>query len=118
MRGRAWKAGVVNLTDLNPSALYHLASSVEWAAYQASGEITPASLEAEGFIHCSYGHQVPGTVAKHFEGATDLLALELDPAALGGVRLVDEDLYNSGQAFPHAYGALPAASVQAIVTLL
>ena len=109
---------MVNLTDLDPSALYHLASSAEWAAYQAGGEIKPAALEAEGFVHCSYGHQIPGTVAKHFEGATDLLALELEPQALGGVRLVDEDLYDSGQSFPHAYGAIPAAAVRATVTLL
>ncbi len=108
---------MVNLTDLNPSALYHLASATEWAAYQAGGEIKPAALEAEGFIHCSYGHQVPGTVAKHFEGAADLLALELDPEAMGSVGLVDEDLYHSGQSFPHAYGAIPAAAVRATITL-
>lgn len=99
------------LADLQPDALYHLATEAEWAAYRAAGRIEPASIEAEGFVHCSYGRQVAGTVAKHFAGVTGLLALRLDPALLGGVRLVDEDSYGSGQAFPHAYGPIPTAAV-------
>lgn len=103
--------------DLQPEGLYHLASTEEWAAYQGAGAIVPASIEAEGFVHCSYGRQVAGTLAKHFAGATGLLALELDPAALGDVRLVDEDSYGSGQAFPHAYGPIPAAAVQGTIVV-
>lgn len=99
------------LDDLQPAALYHLATEAEWAAYQAAGRIEPGSIEAEGFVHCSYGRQVAGTVGKHFAGVTGLLALELDPRALGDVRLVDEDSYGSGQAFPHAYGPIPVAAV-------
>ncbi len=99
------------LIDLQPDALYHLASEAEWAEHQARGTIVPASFAEEGFVHCSYGRQVAGTVTKHFAGVTGLLALELDPSALGGVRLVDEDLYSSGQAYPHAYGPIPAAAV-------
>ena len=99
------------LDDLDPDALYHLASTAEWADHQASGAIAPASLADEGFVHCSWGRQVAGTVAKHFPDATDLLALRLDPMALGEVALVEEDSYGSGQAFPHAYGPIPVAAV-------
>ena len=101
------------LDDLDPDALYHLATPEEWAAYQAAGAIEPASIEAEGFVHCSYGRQVAGTVAKHFAGVAALLALQLDAGALGDVALVEEDSYGSGQAFPHAYGPIPAAAVVA-----
>jgi uncharacterized protein (DUF952 family) len=101
----------VAIEDLQPDGLYHLASADEWADYEARGTIDPASLGTEGFVHCSYGRQVRGTVAKHFAGASGLLALELDRTALGGVRLVDEDSYGSGQAFPHAYGPIPTAAV-------
>ncbi|QXC61699.1 DUF952 domain-containing protein [Aquihabitans sp. G128] len=103
------------LDELRPDALYHLASSAEWAEHQAAGEIAPPSLGLEGFVHCSYGRQVAGTVEKHFAGATDLLVLELDPSALGDVALVEEDSYGSGQAFPHAYGPIPVAAVVASV---
>ena len=97
--------------DLDPDALYHLADRHEWADYQQDGAIVPASLDSEGFVHCSWGHQVPGTVARHFPAAIDLLALRIDADALGDVRLVEEDLYGLGQAYPHAYGPIPAAAV-------
>jgi uncharacterized protein (DUF952 family) len=99
------------LADLDPQALYHLATAEEWSRYRVDGAIAPASLGEEGFVHCSWGHQVAGTVARHFAGASDLLALQLDPAALGATELVEEDSYGSGQAFPHAYGPIPAAAV-------
>ena len=104
------------MTDgLRPDALYHLATGADWARYQADGVIVPPSLETEGFVHCSWGRQVPGTVEKHFAEETHLLALEVDPGALGDVALVEEDSYGSGQAFPHAYGPIPVAAVTSVV---
>jgi uncharacterized protein (DUF952 family) len=97
--------------ELLPDALYHLATIEEWDRYQAAGTIEPPSLAGEGFVHCSYGHQVAGTVGRHFAGVTDLLALEVDPVALGHATLVEEDSYGSGQAFPHVYGPIPVAAV-------
>lgn len=99
------------LDDLQTDALYHLATEAEWADYQGSGAIAPASLDDEGFVHCSYGRQVAGTVGKHFAGVTGLLALQLDPTLVGSGGVVEEDSYGSGQAFPHVYGAIPAAAV-------
>ena len=105
------------VNDLDPDGLYHLATAAEWAAYQAAGEIRPPSLDAEGFVHCSWGQQVPGTVAEHFAGVTDLLALRLDTDSLGDVALVEEDSYASGQTFPHAYGPICAQRVVEAVVL-
>ena len=104
--------------ELHPRALFHLATPGEWAAAQAVGEIRPASLDTEGFVHCSWGHQVAGTVAKHFDGVTDLLALRLDADRLGDVDLVEEDTHGSGQAFPHVYGAVPVDAVTQVVSVL
>lgn len=103
--------------DLGAEALYHLATADEWADARRRGTIEPASLTEEGFVHCSWGHQVAGTVAKHFAGVAGLLALELDPDRFGGVELVEEDSYGSGQAYPHAYGPIPAHAVIATTTL-
>lgn len=96
---------------LEADGLYHLATREEWASYQSVGLIDPPSLTTEGFVHCSWGHQVAGTVARHFVGVTSLLALRLDPESLGPVTLVVEDSYRSGQGFPHAYGAIDAGAV-------
>lgn len=97
--------------DLDPDALYHLATADEWADYRQDGTIQPASLDTEGFVHCSWGRQVAGTVEKHFPGVTGLLALHVDEDGLGDVVLIEEDSYGSGQAFPHAYGPIPVAAV-------
>ena len=105
------------LDDLDLHGLYHLATEAEWGDHQAEGAIVPPSLETEGFVHCSWGHQVPGTVGRHFAHVSGLLALRLDPAALGDVRLVEEDSYGSGQAFPHAYGPVPLAAVRDVVAV-
>lgn len=107
----------VGADDLDRHALHHLATPDEWARYQRSGEIVPASFAREGFVHCSWGHQVEGTVAKHFAEGGALLALEIDPSHLGEVALVDEDLYGSGQAFPHVYGPIPTEAVVGVVDL-
>lgn len=117
MAAEAAGGGVTPADQLAPDALFHLATVEEWAGYQAAGRIEAPSLATEGFVHCSWGRQVAGTVAKHFPGTAGLLALELDPGALGEVPLVEEDSYGSGQAFPHAYGPIPVAAVVATVAL-
>lgn len=102
---------------LDEQAMYHLATSAQWSDYRAGGAIVPSTLDVEGFVHCSWGRQVAGTVAKHFPGATDLLALEIDAQRLDGVVVVEEDLYRSGQPFPHVYGPIPADAVRSVTRL-
>ena len=102
---------------LDPDSLYHLATSHEWVDYQAAEVMAPPSLAAEGFVHCSWGRQVRSTVARHFSGVTDVLALEIDPTALGDLPLVEEDSYASGQSFPHVYGQIPVSAVIRVVSI-
>ena len=97
-------------------ALYHLAASSQWRSYQASGRIAPPSLVEEGFIHCSWGHQVPATFGRHFDGATDVLALQLELRGLE-VAMVEEDLYGAGEEFPHLYGSVPVSAVTCVVEM-
>ena len=107
----------MNGPNILPDTLYHLATEAEWNAYRQTGSIAPLSLNAEGFVHCSWGHQVAGTVAKHFAGIEGLLALALEPDLLGNVALVEEDSYGSGQAFPHVYGPIPVSAVVNVVLI-
>ena len=97
--------------DLDPEGLYHLATAAEWERYRETGLIDPPSLETEGFVHCSWGHQVAGTVAKHFDGTSKLLALRIAPSLLGDSEVLEEDSYGSGQSFPHCYGPIPVEAV-------
>lgn len=99
-----------------PDGLYHLCSAAEWERYRADGVIVAGSLEAEGFVHCSWGRQVAGTLERHFAGAVGLVALQLDVETLDPP-LVEEDTAGTGQKFPHVYGPIPAGAVLAAVNL-
>jgi uncharacterized protein (DUF952 family) len=103
--------------QLRGDGLYHLVTGPEWVGHRIRGTVEPASLDDEGFVHCSWGRQVAATVARHFDGVTDLLVLELDPAALEGAELVEEDTAGAGQDFPHVYGPVPLAAVRSVARL-
>jgi uncharacterized protein (DUF952 family) len=90
--------------------IYHITTVAAWQNAQQHGSYTHPSLEAEGFIHCSYYGQVAETAQVHFKGQTELLLLCIDPACLK-VELKSE-VSRSGAAFPHLYGPLNLDAVQ------
>ncbi len=92
--------------------LLHIATPAEWAAARASGVVAPASLAAEGFVHCSTRDQLAGTLARHFAGGGDLVVLVLDPGALGAELRWEES--RPGERYPHVYGPIPTAAVTAV----
>jgi len=69
----------------------------------------PANPGGEGFVHCSFARQVPGTLHLHFPRAPEVTLLRLDPAALG-TRLKLE-ASRGGELFPHVYGEIESADV-------
>ena len=71
----------------------------------------PASLAAEGFVHCSSVEQVAGTARLLFAGTEDLLLMVIDPRRLGDAAVRWEDTYGIGREFPHVYGAIPRAAI-------
>ncbi|NET10682.1 MAG: DUF952 domain-containing protein [Symploca sp. SIO2B6] len=90
--------------------LFHITTRHELDQAKSSGYYLPKGFTTEGFIHCSYGHQVLATANRIFQGCSDLVLLEIDPSALADP-VVDENLEGGTQLFPHLYGALPLASV-------
>ena len=85
--------------------ILHITRIQEWLAGRESGEYRPASLERDGFIHCSTPAQVVPVANNLFHGQRDLVLLCIER---GRVRapVRDEDCYESGQLFPHIYGPL------------
>ena len=88
--------------------VFHLVGARDWE--QAGEPYAPASLETEGFIHCSTAAQVPRTAGALFAGRADLLLVEIDPGRLG-VPVRWEDCYETGEEFPHLYGPLTPDAV-------
>src|SRR5207248_11165620 len=91
--------------------LYHLALAQDWerdtgAAYDMS--TIGRSLADEGFVHCSFAHQVQPTADRFYRGRGDVLLLVIDPGALTSPVKVEE-------AFPHIYGPINRDAVVRVV---
>ncbi len=93
--------------------LVHLCGADEWETARRSGQHSPASLDAVGFVHLSSPEQVHLPANRLYAGRTDLVLLRIDAARLASpVRWepgvpADPD----GMVFPHLYGPLPVAAV-------
>lgn len=97
------------------AGILHIATPDEWAAAQQAGEIAPASLQSEGFVHCSTRAQLAGTLARHFTGAGPLVGLVLDSGAIAAELRWDES--RPGARFPHVYAPIPVTAVVAVERL-
>jgi uncharacterized protein (DUF952 family) len=100
----------VRLERATMSAIYHITSAWEAATARRSGTYVPAAFDADGFIHCSYEHQVHDVANRRFAGRSDLVLLEIDRARLT-CDVVDENLEGGTDLFPHVYGPLPMSAV-------
>jgi len=92
------------------SRLFHITSKREVSEAARTGEYEPVAFVREGFIHCSYAHQVLATANRIFRGRDDLVVLEIDPAALD-CRVLDENLEGGSELYPHIYGRLKMSAV-------
>lgn len=96
----------------------HLCRAPEWSAAQAAGELRPASLTIEGFVHCSTPAQLTGVVKRFYAGVPDLLVLSVDVEASGAElrwEPPDHAHDDTSERFPHLYGPIPAAAVLDVV---
>lgn len=94
-------------------ALFHILKKSEADAAKEAGVYLPATFADEGFIHCSYDHQVCRVAAHFYKGQENLVLLEIDKSLLSS-KVIDEDLYDAGENFPHIYGELPWRAVTSI----
>lgn len=103
----------------SPRRLYHLALREDWREAQHEGAYRRStrgqSLEAVGYVHLSYAHQLPATYGLFYADlpAGEVLLLSIDPERLAqaGLMVRPEPAPGSGELFPHLYGPLPLAAV-------
>jgi uncharacterized protein (DUF952 family) len=69
-----------------------------------------ATLDTEGFIHCSYAHQAVGVANALYGDAGPLEIAAIAPESLTSL-VIDEDLYEAGEEFPHIYGPIDAEAI-------
>jgi uncharacterized protein (DUF952 family) len=96
-----------------PDEIFHLALPEGWADAERTGTVVPPGFADEGFVHCSTGAQLAGTVARHFAGIDQLVLLRLDRS-----RIAPDLRWEPGQPgidFPHVYRPLELADVVEVI---
>jgi uncharacterized protein (DUF952 family) len=91
--------------------IYKLLSQKEWMGALGRGSFEGSAVDhVDGYIHFSTAAQLAETAAKHFHGRDDLVALEVDAAALGEALRWEPS--RGGALFPHLYADLPVTAVK------
>ena len=93
--------------------IVHLCFAGEWKSAQESGYLRAASLQTEGFVHCSAPEQVAATAGRYFPNAPDLVALQIDTELLENQ--VKQEVAANGEVYPHVYGPINVSSVVDVV---
>ncbi len=101
--------------------IYHLATTSDWEAAERRGRYEAASLQTEGFIHCSTAAQLQSTADALFRGRDDLLLLTLDAQCLTAELRYEAPSTaaheGASELFPHLYGPLNLDAVTAVEAL-
>jgi uncharacterized protein (DUF952 family) len=97
---------------------FHITEAAAWREAQAAGEYRMSTrgvtLEDQGFIHCSLGHQLRGVAELIYGDADDLAVLVVASERLP-VPVRFESPAPGAQEYPHIYGALPVGAVISVV---
>lgn len=95
--------------------LLHLALPDDWAAARVHGEYRISTrsrtLDEDGFIHCSYAHQLEGVANRFYADLRELVILHVDPDRLDAEIRLEPSAEGADELFPHVYGPIPATAV-------
>ena len=106
------------------AVVLHITTDAEWRAGVAAGSYRPASLDREGFIHCSTYDQAAGTATRYFAGRSDLILLCIDEARVTAAIRYEPPAPaapaagrdpRADERFPHLYGPLALEAVVRVV---
>lgn len=101
--------------------ILHITTRADWDAARAAGSYRPASLDHEGFIHCSTPAQAVGSANRFFRRRTDLVLLCIDPSRVAELRYEPPATISAvpdpraGELFPHIHGPL---AIDAVVRMV
>ena len=95
--------------------ILHITTAPEWETAQRDGSYRAASLETEGFIHCSLPTQVNHVADWFYRDVPDLVLLCIDPALLTSELRWEPSADSFAGEFPHVYGPI---TVDAIISAL
>ena len=95
--------------------IYHITTRKAWIDATRSGSYTAASLEAEGFIHCSTAAQLLPVARQFYRGQAGLVLLVIDTRRLSAEvkweRAAALEGVSEVATFPHVYGPIGLEAV-------
>jgi uncharacterized protein (DUF952 family) len=74
-----------------------------WAAFDTD-LYRAASLETEGFIHCSFAEQLDGVIDRYYRGIDEVVVIEIETDHLMS-RVLNEPS-TASEVYPHIYGPI------------
>jgi uncharacterized protein (DUF952 family) len=89
--------------------IYHIVLPEVWSEIKEQKFYEAESLQSEGFIHCSFAHQLEGVIERYYAGTGKIIVLEIDSGRLVS-ELVHEASTND-EIYPHIYGKLNCDSI-------
>lgn len=99
------------MTAKNKTIIYHVADPTDWELAFRSGNnqyvisTRYRTLEQEGFIHCSFRHQVEQIARRFYEDIDGGTVLSIDISRLQ-IELRVEPGIDTDEVYPHLYGPL------------
>ncbi len=91
----------------------HITSEYRWQKARKEGVYKSKSLTTEGFIHCSGLNQVIDLANYLFRGQKGLVLLAINEEIVEA-EIEYEDLFDSGELYPHIYGPLNIDAVEGV----
>ncbi|WP_424356541.1 DUF952 domain-containing protein [Methanocella sp. MCL-LM] len=102
--------------------ILHIAHRKDWEASIPGGYYKPASLDTDGFIHCSTIGQTVETANRFYANQQDLVLLCIDKGRIEAEIKYEApacaDDERAGSLFPHIYGPLNVSAVVLVVEFI
>ena len=98
--------------------IYHMALPDDWAAAQQSGVYDTStrgiSVADEGFMHCSFAHQIEGVASRFYADVDEIHLLHLDRDAVEPDLRIEPPADGIDELFPHVYRPIAVGEVVAV----
>lgn len=92
--------------------IYHIVLPEVWEQFKDEPFYEAESLATEGFIHCSYPHQLPQVLERYYKNVERVVILSINPHRLSSDLIAEAS--TGGEIYPHIYGKI---NCQAIVDI-
>jgi uncharacterized protein (DUF952 family) len=96
------------------SLIFHITHRPDWEKALKDGAYTAPSLASQGFIHCSYAHQIVRVANHYYSGQSNLVIMVIDPKYLVSPVKVEKAV-DVDDDYPHIYGFINLEAVTKIL---